>query len=52
MTLNKLTTLLKEKTFKKQWKSATVILDEYDWIMFDGSADRMFQKLKLFSKVN
>lgn len=51
MTMNKVTGMKKDKSFKQYWKQAIVIIDEYDWIIFDGTPDKMLHKLRLFRKV-
>jgi hypothetical protein len=32
------------------WKKSVVILDESDWLMFDGTVDQIHQRLKMFSQ--
>jgi hypothetical protein len=32
------------------WKGSVVILDESDWLMFDGTTEQAEQRLKMLSK--
>ena len=32
------------------WRRSVVILDESDWLMFDGTVEQMGQRLQLFAQ--
>lgn len=34
----------------KTWENSLVVLDESDWLMFDGTAELMEKRLRLYSK--
>jgi hypothetical protein len=40
---------MKENKFKAVWEQAQVVVDEFDWIFFDGSCQVMQTTLDFFA---
>jgi hypothetical protein len=45
-----LDTASKNPDFMKIWVKSLAVLDESDWLMFDGTAELMERRLRLYSK--